>query len=495
MGFLYKNDFGKSPNCGIAAEFYPLEQACHCIDDDNIRLDPITNACSCISGYKWDEEKQMCLSQLCPVGQFMSQKNGCIDCSTPGAISISGNEEHIDSCTQCGNREYLEYVSGTHRCYLKTNPLCVSGTSIRDVNGLCKSCNDSTESFHLGYQNEEGYAQCNACPNRYMVKSACTLRNMCEKGSEFPAYFPNGGIVKCYSCSDPKDYDVGELAYDQAYCTACQNDAGIANRELIGTTCRKKVCDSDEFLGADGLCYKCDQPESVKVNTTGSGCDSSICGRELVGNRCQKKCPTDGFHIQTSEGACYDCRSETYFLASKDECASCTPKRDWYGTTQSKATCFLNSLITPNETYGVSLRWDHNVSVTKCSVYSFLGYNSNLVSDIATQHCENCIGNHVMGNLCVSDSYCTVGMQFRSPSDSRNLCINCTETVAKEIGTHEKEREMCFKCTTAKRFVAGSSCYPCDSGDEPSVFGEDEEKGCLDCGNRIIQDGKCIRPR
>ncbi len=494
MSFLYKNDFSDTPDCGDAAEFYPLEQACHCIDDEYIRLDPNTNSCTCISGYAWNDKEEKCYSQLCPEGQFMSQDSGCVDCSVPGAVSIAGNTDTKDSCLQCGNRGIIYHVGGVWRCYNKTNPTCESGKSFRDVNGRCQSCTNGTKSLFIGLENEEGYAQCRDCPNRYMDQGACTLKEMCEKGSSFPSYADTGGTVRCVSCSDSSDYTVSS-DYGREYCTACQNESGQSNRELIGDTCRKKICDSDEFTGADGKCYKCDQATAVKVNASGSGCEETSCDREIVNGLCRLKCPTDGTHIQTSSGACYDCAADDHFLVSESDCNKCTPKRDWFGTTQSTASCILSSRFTEGSTFAGGITWTGNFTALSCQKNYFIGSPEYGISEAAIKYCEKCPGKHVMAQFCVSDNTCQTGSQFLSPSDSRNLCVSCDSVNAVYIASGEKERQLCSNCTTTKRFWAGTSCYPCDSGDEPTISTPEEEDSCLSCRNRIIEDGRCIRPR
>ena len=516
LGFVFANDLTSYTQCGDKAEFNEETLSCHCSGISYINMN--TNECECPKGHVWSDLFNDCIESICTDGSFESLSDGCILCSDSASYQISDDDRQKKLCQACKNasghqiRDIITHKNGFVSCVNITENNCTSGDSFRLSNGTCMPCN-TKNGYTIG-TDETSEKLCTDC-GRQIVEGFynshyCVLPTMCNKGSEF--IFDNGngtGLLQCISCNttEPIKSRLPSGTLAQEYCEACQSN-GINNRTYINSskpTCVKNKCDSGEFLGADGNCYSCTDPTKHEVNT-GSGCTDTACSRqEVTANDgktyCQPTCQTnDGSYVEI-DGNCYPCSGNIDFSATKAQCEQCTnPPRLWvgnYGNEATGGTC-MEKCTVKEQAIGYS-----NGEYT---CYTCAGYKEGFIpyggyTDVSKTYCQEC-GNYLVtssnqsGTYCVSADSCEKGREFRHRNVTNyEFCMSCDLTDPIEIGDTQGHRDMCQACTTTKRFWSGEYCYPCTTIQEPAVLTEDEEKSCLNCGNRVIENNTCILPR
>ena len=486
MGFIYKNDLGTHEACSEKGYFDEEDFQCHC--SGNTYLDIYTNDCLCPAGHVWSAGEGTCIESICPEGQFETLKNGCVPCSDDKTYTIATDERHKQLCeaSTCGR-----IVVGRN-CVNAVVNNCIKGESFRANNGTCVACNTTATSVsvHADYKD-----LCNACSGRIYASGYCFLENMCEKGTQF--LYPNhsSGYMQCRSCSDTDIFNIQNGTLENEYCRACKNDSGQFNRTVVGNTCIKTLCDSGEFMGANGRCYTCSYTTKIAVNT-GSGCTDTACGRtEVMGSDgktyCQiTNCPTDGTYANV-DGSCYPCADTTPFKATKTQCAQCTQtEKLWLGTDNADGTA-TGYCMRPC-TKGTNYPDGNGRYCIPCNGTNSTGVGSVGNTTVGAEYCAACNG-YVSSGFCVLKSKCTDGSEFRIPGNwNYDVCRSCDLVDAVTITSDESDREKCLKCTSTPRFWNGTSCYRCDSPETPDVTSTDEEKSCRTCDEREVKDGKCI---
>lgn len=319
---------------------------------------------------------------------------------------------------------------------------------------------------------------CAECPNMYLNQGTqhtyCIKKTSCLK-NEFKTL-----TGMCKSCDTTDTVEIGRHTDHLAACRACGNRSVKDN-----VWCVKTTCNSNEFMGSDGICYLCDTEKSIAVGEN-SGCESAICNRSIVNGMCQvKTCDTtNGAYVRLSDGSCHDCSQTAPFKVTQEsECDACTPKRRL--VLGAGNICMLESLCTK----GVNYPEHYGKMCNKCTT-------SNAAcakGEFGREYCEGCGNHHYVENFCINNDACTKGSEFRSPNWSYQICKNCNLSGGISIGTHDLEREMCLSCNAPNtRFWNGSMCYPCNIADTFSVVTDDEVASCKNCYERDVLDGQCV---
>ena len=491
MGFIYKNDLGTHEACSEKGYFDEEDFQCHC--SGNTYLDIYTNDCLCPAGHVWSAGEGTCIESICPEGEFESLTAGCVPCSDETTYTIATDERHKQLCeaSTCGR-----VLTANNKCSLKQ--VCPTDTFLTP--GGCKPCNDPKIYIVSGVSNSSEIVQkfresCETCHNRLFVYSAsqyyCISNTTCPSGQflSLGSFFSQPD--SCLSCDDVGSYYVGSSAYTQGLCQACKNESGKTNRSVINQKCQKSLCDSGEFMGADGQCYACTHANQIKVNEN-SGCTDPACGRSVTQDGyCQRtNCPT-GTHVFI-DGNCYSCDST--FKATKEQCDQCTdPEKLWLGTyvdETTKGTCGKKCIL------GTSYPHQYGGFCYSCAGFGD-GGGFSCDNEVCRQYCEAC-HNYLSGSYCFSQKSCNRGESLRSSQILNNngnylFCHDCTIVDSINIGTSSEHRDMCLACTTKPRFWVGSYCYRCDSHETPEVTTPEEEDSCYSCkGVREVKDGKCV---
>lgn len=332
---------------------------------------------------------------------------------------------------------------------------------------------------------------CTACPNRHISRNVCVLDTTCKAGETYRSISSN---YACRSCSDATTYEIGTEKKEHDLCKACGNRSVVerTSYSVKYYDCVKTTCDSTEFMGKDGKCYSCTNQKSIEVSTD-SGCESNTCGRsERIINEktyCQPlTCKVDdGSHVRISDGSCYDCTQTSAFVATEDECNTCTPKRQMIKNADGRSLCMLESLCIKGESYPF-----HGGNY--CQKCSLNGGAIGPATDFSRTYCEAC-DSHVVSHYCFSNNKCVKGFEFQSISFmGYNNCITCDSTQKFNIGTHMVEQNYCSGCSTTKRFWAGEYCYRCDTNETPNVdtLNDAEMMSCTSCPQREVIEGKCV---
>ena len=272
-------------------------------------------------------------------------------------------------------------------------------------------------------------------------------------------------------------------------CKLCVNAQGIKNRKVVGDYCVKSVCDTGEFMGADGTCYSCTSPLSIAVNDN-SGCLAIPCNRSEVQKDgktyCEiSSCPM-GSHVKLDDGSCYDCseNSHTAFItnstAEKELCLACKSPNERHVASDNK--CLLNKKVSYKNSFfykGNNYIW----VVAQCSNKSCLGIGS---AQFEQEYCLACADRYIYEEQCCIDNKTCTSSQFSSAS----LCKDCTLMEKVRVDT-EYQKNSCLSCTAAKRFWAGEYCYHCNTSETPDVITDEEIANCVSCGRDVVE-GKCL---
>ena len=472
MTFVYSNNLGERRTCSQKGLFNVTSYKCECAGGtyfDNSKKD-----CACPAGHIWSDAERKCIESRCQEGEFETLSNGCVPCNDPSIYTINNNDTNaIALCEACPNRMFANSKCLYNQC---------GQNEFIDVYGKCHSCDEVTAPY-IAQASGKLADICTQCPNRVITYNFCAHVDHCPNGFWGR---DNGGSLRCYSCDILESSFIGNDKGSFNKCTACGNRSVIQKGKNY--YCAKTTCDNDEFVGADGVCYKCTDGIAVLVGEN-SGC-TTVCDRIIDENGyCViENCPT-GTHVRVANGGCFACDTETEFNASEAECSICGDMRGSVGW--SNNICRLNSCE-----LGKSFPYLGGSSL--CYTCDMAGRNGDGgaatgFSEYAKTYCEAC-GNYwtPKGN-CYMYNSCQRGHEFRAITSNYIFCTSCDYTEKVEIEDHEEHRKICSDCTTTPRFFADNYCYRCDSSESPVVTTSEERASCTKCPNRQISaDNQCV---
>ena len=377
---------------------------------------------------------------------------------------------------------------------------CEDGVSFLSQSGKCISCDHTSTSVSIDYSTQQTWDSCNACPNRYASIYQCVTNDRCEEGT-FNAANAAGSTL-CFSCDDPNSYLI-RAGQDEVLCERCQNRSVIKRSNFL--YCEKTTCDDDEFMGTDGMCYKCMDGTAVKVNVQ-TDANGNITSTEC--QRCTNRminaaeyciisdCP-NGTHTKLTDGSCHECASDVIFESSQEECeVGCASTGRRWTISHAKKYCKPNNCV-----LGKNLPWSGPGGIECQATCKGSGDGNYFTgpSDYAKEYCEAC-GNYLAkdGNCYRPDS-CKKDSEFRAKANNYDFCTSCDYTDKVKMAGHEKHNEMCASCVTTPRFFAMNAdegyeyCYRCDSNEAPVVTTSEERASCTACPNRQINaDNQCV---
>lgn len=478
MNFYYQEDLSPKKPCSDKGMFDENSLACKCIG--NTYQDVVTGDCLCPAGHIWSAVEKTCVESVCQEGAFETLLNGCVLCEDVNTYQISSEEKYVKACRACPNRYFRVPFFCPHTC---------AEGFVSGMSGICYSCEDTKNAI---YMSSDDQAACEACSNRYYSQNHCILTTYCNSSSVFMAL--RDGYPSCISCDTEISYALMEGEMAAQLCRNCTNKGDIKNRDIVDKKCVKVVCDTDEFKGVDGVCYKCNNAPNIVVNE-GSGCEAPTCGRVVQDGICLFQTCSSATHVQTTEG-CFPCEMMTSFLSTKEACeTSCsgsTSKRRWMGESgQSEGYCRLNNCLK-----GVSYPYSNpsDLICYKCEEGAGVvkGVGVTGLSEYEQEYCEAC-GNYIVSTYCVSLKACQKGIQFHKRRISNyEVCVECEMSGKIQLLPVNQQIDMCLACQTRQRFYAEEYCYRCDDLEAPFVAREVERASCLACGIRQIINNKCV---
>ena len=470
MGFIYKNDLGTHEACSEKGYFDEEDFQCHC--SGNTYLDIYTNDCLCPAKMVWDYTQLTCVDSNCQEGEFEYQTT-CISCKDEGLYAVTQEQ-----CNLCPNRIW---DSSFRLCARRDK--CIKGESFPVITSRgfskCAACSDSADQWTGGAP--WGKEWCNACGNRHVTGyGGCVITDKCVKGTQLRYMTSSGSNSGCAnSCASTDKLNIGTGPHEQELCEACVNAEGVKNRKVVGNYCVKVICDSNEFMGADGICYKCSSNTAIAVSETGSGCETDICGREIVDGKCQIKDCTNG--VRLDNGACYACDYANGFKVTTDalreQCAAC-PNRH----VNSSGYCVLEKCKLGYTFLESSGTYCQGCGDTRSLSIGTGEYEVALCNGCSTYERIALVSGQCAMKKCVSG---TQGMTYTG------ACFLCESADAPSIGSDDYTAQLCLACSP-QRFTASEKCYLCNTAATPTLETQADIKSCNACAEREVKDGKCV---
>lgn len=248
-----------------------------------------------------------CKKILCNGNEFMGKDGTCYDCSNQLSVAVNASGSGCEE-TSCGRK----IVDGM--CRLDD---CPTATHIRLHDGSCYECADKNISFKTdtATECEQG------CKQRRWLSDGYCLVNTCKKGETVPW---NGSSILCQPCANTsggQDGNVysGSSDWAREYCEACPADNYISGGYCYyGQSCKRgeqfrsngtyffctdcsltaKVyigfspeqdkmctdCATTKRFVADGICFRCDTPETPAVFLPAERASCQACGIRTVEN-------------------------------------------------------------------------------------------------------------------------------------------------------------------------------------------------------------------
>ena len=478
MTFVYKNDLGEKRNCATKGFFNITSYKCECAG--GTYFDNTAKDCVCPAGTKWTGSE--CTESRCGDNEFEALDGGCVSCEDPESYSIAWSDPSAMAlCNACPNR-----IASNKGCYYNH---CNENEFLQS-DGRCLSCN-GVSNVDLGVDEGKICDICLACGNRFISKARCIHKDYCPDG--FLGSKEGGGYT-CFTCDEITSRITGTDTFAHNKCTACGNRSVIEDQNKY--YCAKTTCDSDEFKGKDGICYKCTDGAVVAVdiqmdvdgNITSSECQKCANRSATENGMCIiSDCPS-GTYTKLSDGSCYDCSQETAFKSTQEECETgcASMGRRW----TSLGWCKLN-MCQKGENYSFAGDLNTCYPCRNRTASDGSAYSGN--SDWAKEYCEEGCGNYIAGGWCYEKDSCERGSQFRAGTEKQyRFCTSCDYTEKVKMAGHEEHDKMCADCVTTPRFFADNYCYRCDSSESPVVTTAEERASCTKCPNRQINaEGKC----
>lgn len=412
------------------------------------------------NGMCCDENGENC----CPWNRPLADKSGnCYACSYENGVDVKGVE---DNCNACSNREIIATVNSTAACAIK----CPSDKPLRDYNGKCHGCDETSGFPMLGSTTSQCVLK---CPDRHLVRHYCAPK--CDDGYVQNTY---GNCVKCEIVNYA---EINGAPLDR--CELCGEDFTLYTDPALCI----RDCPEGQFRAGDGVCYDCDDETVYRMEglVKNSYCEQACPGIRVIvpyyeSNKaaskwCAKKC-ADGEYMDWY-GMCNNCETGPNKKATAAECAKCTNRthegnvcRLSCGANRFRGAdgvCYDCTEESPIE-YGTEC-------TTPCPnrvVNGYTEYGSQ------KRYCSlSCLDGHFANN----DGECV-------PCDSEEDVILYDQSYAKaECGKCGDERNFYFASNWAGKFLclpkcppetplrgSNGKCYACDDETKIHLFWSSE---------------------
>ena len=388
-----------------------------CDHESGVDVTGVTENCSVCSNRELSGNK--CILK-CPEERPLRATDGkCYSCSETKSVNIGWNAQ----CTEvCGNRIKAGYDNT--RCIIP----CQQNEFV-DYSGNCYSCDEETTKSTHGVK----HTGCDTCINRtayntldgngHVIQVQCVL--------DCPVGQIRGADGICYDCtySSPvkmTDYNSG------GYCeTVCPNRVITGLNDGVCSL----PCLENQFFGADGKCYDCDEVKSIGI----LGTDKTLCekcGRIVDNDMCVLYCPSGQF--KASSGICYDCNYQDPVWVHFDKtCSTACPNRilNGAGNLYCSLPCGERQVTSENG---------------KCYDCDF-DKNINMGGDgRPTYDCSNCSDTrNQYNNMCVPK--CPAETPLRG---SDNKCYACNDPTRVQVTSMT---DVCYECPNERK-LDGNYC-------------------------------------
>ena len=434
------------------------------------------------------------IPEACAEDEFRSRNGACIPCSHPSNVIINGDEvfgadkatgaELCANCANEGTARKLETAGDTTYC----SYTCTKGISVQGKDGECHPCinpdgTPNTEVFEID-GGVESVNQCVACGDRERFNSYCSPILNCEEGKEFLGK-GNENYPQCYPCniSERKDmllqYSSGIITQQKMnqlcqscglnvidnYCyPKCEQPDENSEESIICLTDPSNEKCKRKWQNYNGECFSCNNSgTTTSIMSLAGGTNPilenlcELCGRQVANGYCIPKknniCNENQFMDATGE--CVDCETDGVVDIASDEISGCS-------------ACSKN---------GIQTRWAVSVQDTKGTKY------------VCLKKCDSQEFQDILGR-CWSCSDTSTYQILRSP-ELKTLCTQCPSPDERIVPSES----FCgpLKCPENQFHTNFAGCALCNTADVRSVYGigENLQKECEACGNRILLGSWC----
>ncbi|KAL4482199.1 hypothetical protein ABPG72_017980 [Tetrahymena utriculariae] len=483
----------------------PCQQPCLTCD--------LKNRCkSCISGFLFIADQQMCVTQ-CPDGYFLpsATSNYCQRC---GDICKTCSQSSYN-CLSCIDGYYFvqDPVLGNQcsicdsRCQTCTGPLntqCINcqtqgGVVLFNPQGTeyCSNTCDEVPGYYLGYDSNQKLKCINCAPNC----SGCNSLNPDSCTSCVQGYTIIEGICSacdssCYNCNGITQYN----------CIQCSEQSYLLNNQCIQqcpegyfsqtdinqgvqiNSCQKcpsscssctsliscNLCNLGYFL-SNNQCLQCTNNCQVCFGTNGSLCQKCYLGYFLQNQKCTNSCQSVngiGFYGDISTKTCLQCDLSCLTCINKFS-YTCTSCFDGFYLYAPKAISNGSSSNTQKVAFGTCN------SCPKQSKKCYFDQNLNLVQSSSCNY-----GYFLYSNACIAN--CPQG--YFANTDT-NVCVKCDSAckLCQDLTINK-----CSSCADGYVLTQPSSCLPCSQFLNNCTICS-SQTNCLKCSQNFIQyQGQCI---
>ena len=531
---------------GIEDDLTGLEQ-CDACADPNTRYSGTV-----------DEETAYC-SYACTKGySFQTTNNGCVSCTDTGGYvvpNMTTDSVSAEQCLACKDHFWYQSPKYSYQYYCDTDRCKEKEEFAHFYSGVatCESCETAgcflITRWRPNSMNDTNFFKnkCLACGNRFVSEDNCCKK--CEQPEDAEAQIEIcKANPKDEKCTRKWENTSGECmsCSDSGTNTFVGTDAveGGADANGLGALCRacgrtvtdegfcvsSGGCNEGEFLGVDGICYKCNNKGAVRIKSSDdkdSGCIGNCQnvtdnkwykGRRIIEvisstKETQYYCYRNPYSEegiwQSGDGTLYECSSLSYgdvFIKEGWPVIStlsteCTSRCNRNGvvrelTGKYNHVCAIRNC--PVEINGVRqfqirtgtckscntdtaelLEWENTLYPTRDS------YPDRIKERITL--CESC-GNRVFVNEMNSLSEYNPVCVIADPGHS-GICNNINTIIPDNLNSDLKDDALEYMNANTGLFRSGGGkCYSCSEKANISTTAEQ----CESCPNRRYQKPFCI---
>ncbi|EAR90268.2 zinc finger lsd1 subclass family protein (macronuclear) [Tetrahymena thermophila SB210] len=468
---------------------------------------------SCISGYLFIADQQLCVTQ-CPDGYFQpsdtsnycqrcgdicktctQSSNNCLSCIDGYYFSqdpVLGNQCNIcDSrCQTCTGPSNTQCIN----CSTQPGVVLFKPQNIEYCSNTC----DEVQGYYLGYDQSQNLKCINCAPNC----SGCNSLNPDTCTSCFQGYTIIEGICSacdssCYNCNGITKYN----------CIQCSNQLYLLNNQCIQqcpqgyfsqseiisgvqiNTCIQcpsscvsctsltscNLCNLGYFL-TNQQCLQCKNNCQVCFGTNGSLCQKCYLGYFLQNQKCTDTCQSVngiGFYGEISTKTCLQCDLSCLTCINKFP-YTCTSCFDGFYLYAPKP---INSGSSSSNTQKVIFG-----TCNSCPKESKTCYFDQTLNLVQSSSCNQ--GYFLYSNACITN--CPQGY---FANKNTNVCVICNQACKQ---CQDSTVNQCSSCTDGFVLTQPSSCLPCSQFLNGCLVCS-SQTNCLKCGqNLILYQGQCI---